>query len=76
MDLEVLHRKSTANKDALAVSGLAGCFSCVRTFPPSTIRDWVRSGPRRDRGDAPRDASPMVSRLSGVKALMDLSRHR
>lgn len=47
-DLESLHEKSLANKAALAASPLAGCFSCLRTFPPSAIVQWVRSGARRD----------------------------
>lgn len=46
--LEALHQKCLSNKAALAVSPLAGCFSCLRTFPPSLITLWVRSGPRRD----------------------------
>jgi hypothetical protein len=48
IDVEALHRKSLSNKAALAASPLAGCFSCLRTFPPSAITLWARSGPSHD----------------------------
>lgn len=50
LDLEALHDKSLANKDSLAVSKLAGCFSCLRMFSPSIIHTWIRSGPRNKTG--------------------------
>lgn len=43
IDVIALHEKSRFNREALAESSECGCFHCVRIFPPSEIRLWVRS---------------------------------
>lgn len=42
-DLKTIHEKSRFHKLDLLASPLCGCFSCLRTFPPSEIQEWVRS---------------------------------
>ena len=38
--LEALHKKSSLRK-YIEKSKLCGCFYCLRTYPPSEIKEWV-----------------------------------
>jgi hypothetical protein len=39
--LENAHTHCTANESALAMSKLAGCFYCCRTFLPSRVTEFL-----------------------------------
>lgn len=36
-----LHGLSRSNRKMLEVSGHAGCFSCVKSYPADQIKDWT-----------------------------------
>ena len=42
-DLESIREKSSFHKDAVLRSAQCGCYSCLRLYPPSEIKEWVRS---------------------------------
>ena len=44
MDQERLreaHKHSLSNREALRKSALCGCFYCLKSFPPTEIREWI-----------------------------------
>ena len=43
-DLLRSHRHSSRHRAEVLASRECGCFHCVRTFPPSGIREWIDGG--------------------------------
>lgn len=39
-----LHHLSTQHRTAIEASKVCGCFYCLRTFPPTDIREWIDLG--------------------------------
>ena len=40
-ELQELHKKSDNNRKELLASEIAGCFYCLSTFNPLTIKEWI-----------------------------------
>jgi len=41
VDLEEAHRACSRHRRAVLASDQCGCFSCLRTYSPTEIVDWV-----------------------------------
>ena len=39
--LKAAHKHCSAHRDELQASDICGCFSCVSTYPPTWIQDWI-----------------------------------
>ena len=40
-DIIIAHNHCMDNQAEVLTSELCGCFSCLRTFPPVEIKDWI-----------------------------------
>ena len=41
-EMKEAHKYSLSNREALRKSALCGCFHCLKIFPPTEIREWIR----------------------------------
>ncbi len=43
-DTKQAHTHSSRHKAEVQASNVCGCFYCLKTFPPSDIREWIDKG--------------------------------
>lgn len=46
--LQAAHRECSSHKTAIEQSRVCGCFHCLRLFPSTEIKQWVRSTADRE----------------------------
>lgn len=42
-----IHKLSFGNEQRLRLACVAGCFSCLKTYPTNTIDEWIEDNPTR-----------------------------
>jgi len=63
-ELELVHRHSSAHRDAIGRSDVCGCFYCKCTFRASAITEWT------DKSDRFPEGGTVFCPLCGIDAVL------